>query len=142
MGSEVIEVVERRRRWSGEEKLKILTDALAPGASITAVSERHGVSRNLIYTWLRLAREGRVRGLSIGAKPVAAFIPVKIEPERAAELRRCALPDGGDPPRLPRRRMISVEVRLANGRVVKADSDIDAEALARLVAALDVGTTS
>jgi transposase len=142
MGLELIEVVERRRRWSAEEKLKVLTDALTPGASITAVSERHGISRNLVYTWLRLAREGRVRGLSMATKPAAAFVPVKIEPERPAEPRRCALPFGGDPPRSLRRRMNSIEITLANGRVVKADVDIDPEALARIVAALDGGSAS
>ena len=38
MGAEVIEVVERRRRWSTEDKLKVLLDALEPGASIAAVA--------------------------------------------------------------------------------------------------------
>lgn len=137
MGSEVIEVVERRRRWSAEEKLKVLTDALVPGASITAVSDRHGVSRNLIYTWLRLAREGRMRGLPVGAKPAAAFVPVKIAPEPPAEPQRCASPSGVDPPRFARRRMSSIEITLTNSRVVKADADIDPEALARIVDVLD-----
>ena len=142
MGSEVIEVVDRRRRWSTEEKLKVLTDALVPGASITAVSERHGVSRNLIYTWLRLAREGRMRGLSLGAKPAAAFVPVKIAPEPPAEPQGCALPPGGVPPRLARRRASSVEITLTNSLVVKADADIDPEALARIVSALDSESAS
>ena len=44
------------------EKLKVLMDALEPGASITAVADRHGISRNLVYTWLRLMREGRMPG--------------------------------------------------------------------------------
>lgn len=60
MGSEVISVVERRRRWSTEEKLKILMAALEPGASVKAVAERHGAARNLVYQWMRLAREGRL----------------------------------------------------------------------------------
>ena len=126
----------RQRTLTDEEKLKILTDALAPGASMAAVAARHGVSRNLLYTWLRLAREGRMRGLSLVAKPAAAFVPVKIEPE-PAEPQRCALPPGGDTPRLSRRRMSSVEITLTNSRVVKADADIDPEALARIVTALD-----
>ena len=46
MGSEVIEVVERRRRWSSKNRLAVLMDAIAPGASIAAVADRHVVSRN------------------------------------------------------------------------------------------------
>jgi hypothetical protein len=40
---------------------------------------------------------------------------------------------------LPRRRSGTVEIRLANGRVIKVDEGIDADALARLVTALDGG---
>ncbi len=38
-----------------------------------------------------------------------------------------------------RRRSVSVEITLANGRVLKVDEGIDASALARIVAALDGG---
>lgn len=40
-------------------------------------------------------------------------------------------------PRSSRRRMSSVEITLTNSLVVKADADIDPEALARIVSALD-----
>lgn len=49
MGSQLIEIVERRRRWPVEEKLKILDEVLRPGASVAAVAYRHGVARVLIY---------------------------------------------------------------------------------------------
>jgi Transposase len=56
----LISLVERRRRWSIEEKLAILVEALASGASVSAVADRHGVARGLLYTCLRLTREGRM----------------------------------------------------------------------------------
>ena len=58
MGSEVIEIVERRRSWPTETKLAILLEALEPGATIAATADRHGVARGLVYTWMRLARKG------------------------------------------------------------------------------------
>jgi transposase len=137
MGAEVVEIVERRRRWSTEDKLKVLLDALEPGASIAAVADRHGVSRNLLYTWLRLAREGRMPGLSIGTKAAAAFVPVQVASE---PIVRPAVTAPEPPPRQiapPRRRTSIIEITLANGRVVKVDESIDAEALARIVAVLD-----
>ena len=88
MGSEIIEVVERRRRWPVEVQLRILDEAMRPGASVAAVADRHGVARGLVYQWLRQVREGRMPGLSLN-KPAAAttFAPVSI------------VPDGGESPR-------------------------------------------
>lgn len=56
MGSEVIEVVERRRRWPTEVRLEILDEVLQPGASVVAAADRHGVARGLIYQWLQQLR--------------------------------------------------------------------------------------
>ncbi|MEQ6335732.1 transposase [Sphingobium sp. MK2] len=41
---------ERRRRWSDEERLQILSEAFAPGASVLAVAQRHDISTARIYT--------------------------------------------------------------------------------------------
>jgi transposase len=42
---------ERRRRWSEEERVQILTEAFSPGACVAEVARRHDVSTALIYTW-------------------------------------------------------------------------------------------
>jgi len=42
---------ERRRRWSEEERVQILTEAFSPGACVAEVARRHDVSTGLIYTW-------------------------------------------------------------------------------------------
>ena len=47
MTREVIATVERRRHWSDEEKLRIMSEALAPG-SVAAVADRNGVCRSLL----------------------------------------------------------------------------------------------
>lgn len=144
MGSEVIEVVERRRRWSTEHKLTVLMDALEPGASVTAVADRHGVSRNLVYTWLRLAREGRLNGISLSPQPALTFMPVEVLPQVAPASAPCpsAQSEPARTPPAPRRGPCPVEITLANGRVVKVDESIDAAALARIVAALDAPEAS
>jgi transposase len=43
----------RRRRWSEEERLQILSEAFAPGACVAEVCRRHDISSALIYTWRR-----------------------------------------------------------------------------------------
>ena len=163
MGSEVISVVERRRRWPRAKKIEVLMEALAPGASVTAVADRHGVARNLVYTWLRLAREGRLDGASpargnadavqptfvpVELAPVAATAPapVGIRPPQAqagtapaeASTRPATAPViPTSPIGASRRRPGAVEIWLGNGRVVKVDEGIDPAALGAIVAALD-----
>jgi transposase len=46
---------ERRRRWSPEEKLAVLSEAFAPGATVTDVARRLNVATSLIYQWRRQA---------------------------------------------------------------------------------------
>ena len=137
--------VERRRHWPDEEKLRILSEALAPGATVAAVADGNGVCRSLVYLWLRLARAGRLPGILLADPPRlptqgTSFVPVRIEPPgKLAHLSsktveaplptpdaRCLSP--------PRRRPSVVEIVLGNGRSLKVDDCIDPAALARLVA--------
>ena len=48
---------ERRRRWSEEERLRILTEAFSPGACVAEVARRHDVSTALVYTWRSKLRQ-------------------------------------------------------------------------------------
>jgi hypothetical protein len=52
--SMIISRVERRRKWTPEQKVKILTEVLK-GASVSAVADRSGISRSQLYTWKKLA---------------------------------------------------------------------------------------
>jgi transposase len=132
---EIISTVARRRRWTIEEKVAILDEASQRGASITAVADRHGISRNLIYLWRRQAREGSMPGVTVSSGAQSPFVAVQVE-DRA--------PTQNAPQRLPvpvgRRRPGLVEIALSNGRVVKVEESIDPGMLSRIVAALDGGT--
>jgi len=52
---ERLEVVEtgRRRRWSDDEKLRIVLESLEAPRSISSTARRHGISRSLLMTWRR-----------------------------------------------------------------------------------------
>jgi transposase len=58
MAGEVLSGPERRRRWSSEEKAGIVAEVMLPGATVTEIARRHGISRGLLYTWRREARPG------------------------------------------------------------------------------------
>jgi len=140
MAAEIISTVERRRRWPAEEKLRIMSEALEPGATVTAVADRNGVCRSQLYTWLRLARDDRLPGISITPQRATAFVPVRIGP-----LATSAPANGPPPDARPvfasRRRTSVVEVVLSNGRSLRVEESIDPAALTRLVDALDGGNT-
>ena len=71
----VVEIItgrERRRRWSVEEKLRIVAETQAVGAQVRAVAVRNGLCESLVYTWRRQAREGV---LVLPATPM--FMPVR-----------------------------------------------------------------
>ena len=56
MRVEVLGGLERRRRWSQDDKARIVEETLAPGAKVTAVARRNGVAASLVFTWRRQAR--------------------------------------------------------------------------------------
>jgi transposase len=55
---ERLEVVEtgRRRRWSDDEKLRIVLESLEAPRAISSTARRHGISRSLLMTWRRSFR--------------------------------------------------------------------------------------
>lgn len=57
---------ERRRRWSDDERRRILAAAFAPGAVVANISRQFEVSTSLIYKWRQQALAG---------EPAAAFAP-------------------------------------------------------------------
>ncbi|MEJ6012173.1 transposase [Novosphingobium aquae] len=51
---------ERRRRWTEEERVQILTEAFSPGACVADVAWCHDVSTALTYTWRSKVRQSVV----------------------------------------------------------------------------------
>lgn len=75
-----------RRRWSAEAKARILEEALAPGANVSAVARAHDVSPQQVFAWRRKAiRSGEIvvltRALEAGTQ---SFAPVEVARENGA----------------------------------------------------------
>jgi transposase len=125
MKVEVLTGVERRRRWSADEKARIVAETLVPEARVSEVARRHGLARNLLFTWRRLAREGELGG---GAVP--RMIPMQIAAPGSAPAPRA---DGGA---RAKRNDSLIEIDLGDGRCVRVGPDVDASALRRVLDAL------
>ena len=76
---EVITSVERRRRWSVEEKLAIVEEAELSELSVSAIARKHGVSPSLLFQWRRLARDGKLSAIKAGEEVVAASEVKKLQ---------------------------------------------------------------
>jgi transposase len=66
MRVEVLGGVERRRRWSSDEKTRIVEETLVPGAKISEIARRNGVSASLVFTWRRQARTAESSAKAFG----------------------------------------------------------------------------
>jgi len=64
----------RRRSWSAEEKARIVAESLAPGASVSAVSRRHGLTSSQIFRWRRMSGAAK----PVAAPPALSFVPIVV----------------------------------------------------------------
>jgi transposase len=53
---ELITGIGRRRRWSREDKSRIVVESLAGGVCVSEVARRHGLSPQQLFAWRREAR--------------------------------------------------------------------------------------
>ena len=67
-----------RRRWSDEDKARVVSESFRPGERVGEVARRNGVSRWQLSVWRSLARKGKLAVGCSGAGP--AFAALQVEP--------------------------------------------------------------
>jgi transposase len=120
---EVITGVERRRRWSWEQKQAIVAESVAPRASPTVIARKYGLNTGQLYTWRRQILR---RVPAVVAPAGFARVDVVEEPARPAS----------PTPTVPMARSGQIEVILPGGASVRVDGCVDERALRRVLAAL------
>lgn len=147
---EVITRVERRRRYSDEERAAVLAHCDEPGATVVGVSRRLGISAGLIHGWRKTRREVEriasepLQFIPYGVvadaappEPVVALAPATPVEIKSAAPAREAMPTPNDlvrPP--PGGRPGSIDIDLASGVRLSVDSYVNEKALARVLRAL------
>ena len=116
-----------RRRWSAEEKARIVRESFWHGKRVDYVARRYGVSRKQLSAWRNLARQGKLAVPSLtepepepvvdGSEPEPAFAMLEVD---------SAMGSGS---------MGSVSIE-ARGVTVRLDGDIDALRIAEIASAL------
>ena len=79
MATRIIEMVgaEPRRRFSDDDKARIVSEAMMPGASVLDVARRHRVCTSLVDRWRRTLLRDGVASEALPL-PGAAFVPVEV----------------------------------------------------------------
>jgi transposase len=120
---EVITGVERRRRWSWDQKRAIVEESLSADASAAAVARRHGIGTGQLYTWRHQLLRRQLAGT-----PRFACVDVEVAAGSPRLTGPIADPAGG--------RTSVIEIALADGTSVRVNADVDEPALRRVLAVL------
>jgi transposase len=126
---EIVTGRERRRRWSTQEKLRLVAEMQEPGAVVRAVAARHGVCESLLFTWRRQAHQG----VLTPPREMPMFMPVQMIDAASSLAPKPSSP--ATPPR-PAAPSGLIEIELGNGQHVRVGGDVNLAALRRVLAAL------
>ena len=117
---EVITSVERRRRWSREEKLRIVAESARAERTVSQVARAYGIAPGQLFTWRRQLLAAAVDGH--GSDPDAGFVPVRIA--SGAVVAAAASTDA------------HIKICLPSGIVISMGRDVEVELLRRVLTAL------
>ena len=106
--------VGRRRRWTDEEKARIVAESLDPGTTASAVARRYGLHVSQLFTWRQQLQ--RSAASSIAAIGGPAFVPVLMAEDSRAPAQAAG----------------RMEI-VVGPAVVRVGADVDAGALRRVL---------
>lgn len=116
----------RHRKWSVDEKCRIVAQTRVPGTSVLQVARRYDVNANLVYKWVR---DPRFCAAPNVVPADMTFLPVEVSrniPLVAPE-RFCSEGPG------------TIKVSLANGHQLEIGGDYDPDVVMRLALGLADG---
>ena len=114
-----------RRRWTVDEKQRIVAESYDGSRLVSATARRNGLSTSQLFTWRRLAREGRLGG---DAAPLLVPVEITSTPTPASAVVAQTRPS----PAKERAKVGIIEIELRGCRV-RVDRDVDTEALQRVL---------
>ena len=125
--AEVITSIERRRRWSQDEKERLVAASLEPGATVSKVARMAGLHVSQLFRWRKeLCKHSETS--------IAPLVPVEIGP--SVPPRAAAEAPLTTAPGRRRRSQGIIEIDLSSGHRIRVDGEVDGDALRRILDAL------
>ena len=113
---EVIAGGGRRRRWTDEEKARIVAESLDPATTASAVARRYGLHASQLFVWRQQLQRSALSAETVRGP---GFVPVLLAEDSAAPAE------------------VAGRMEIALGQVVvRVGADVDAAALRRLLEVL------
>jgi len=119
-----------RRRWTAEEKLRIVAESFNARRMVKPTARRYGLSTGQLYLWRRQAREGKLSGEA----DEPGFMPAVIVPDAKSPV---PVPPSSPSPTAGRSQTDGkMVIVLVCGLRIIVDQDVDGAALKRVVEVL------
>jgi transposase len=131
-------IVERRRRWTLEQKAALIAELESEGGRVSMVARRHGISASLLYNW-RSACKAALAVRAMAARPTE-FVQIGVvtdapdDSSRMPTAARAACSRGAG--LALAERIGVIEIDLPDGARVRVDSGVNEKALRRVLSAL------
>jgi transposase len=126
---EVITGAVGRRRWTSDDRARIIEETLVPGAVVSAVARRHGLTPQQLFTWRRDARRKAEEREPTFVPALVVTEPARVEAAAAKPARR----------RRVRRRGAAIEIEVA-GVTVRVGDNAAPAAIEAVIRALKAVT--
>ena len=68
---EVITSVQRRRRYTGQEKAQFVAMTMQPGSSVSSVARQYGITPSLLFKWKKLMQDGGITAVEANDQVVS-----------------------------------------------------------------------
>ena len=131
-------IVERRRRWTPEQKAALIAEVEAEGGHVSMVARRHGISASLLYNW-RSACKAALAVRAMAARP-AEFVQIGVVTDAPGDSSRIPTTAGAMCLRgaglALAERIGVIEIDLPDGARVRVDNGVNEKALRRVLSAL------
>lgn len=120
-----------RRRWSHEEKERLVAASLEPGVTASQVARSAGIHTSQLFRWRKQLCERSAPHPTAALVPVTAAdpdpTPITVPPHRSSSGQKTGR----------RRASDRIEIELTDGRRIRVDAHVDGDALAQLLDRLD-----
>ena len=122
-----------RRRWTLEEKQRIVAESFGAPRMVSATARRHGLSNSQLFNWRRQVREGRL----VGEDEAPGFVPAIVAPDspREATVAKTQSTPSEDSATCPSGG--GMVIVLSGGCRVIVGNDVDTAALRRVITVLE-----
>ena len=134
---EILARVERRRKWSEEEKAALLAEVEAAGGKVSVVARRHRMAESLLYNWRAACKAAGHR-----ASEPPAFVSLGVV-GRADDggpallaAPQASRPEPSEGRAGPDERVGMIELDLPTGARLRVDAFVNEKALRRVLQAL------